>query len=399
MSQANAIVIIAGASLGLGPAGSAAAQPGEDRAHQAELVRAAGAATDTRDSLSPTLFGEIQVRYTATSRKDATDRMGVPDNDITHGFTNQRTKIGALGGNEQWRYRVNGGFGRDGGGFVLADAFVDYVVNDQWEVRAGQFKLPIFYEESMASGSQLAADRSYANEIYNQDRSQGVMVTWDDGRNLRAQVAVSDGINTDNTDFNSSMEADYGISARIDRRDGDWAELNDFTSELDGRQAIRFGAFAFYQDGGATGGFGFDNQLLIVGADAQWERDGWSAFASLAWVHLEAEFGDRTDDYAIVLQGARRFAPADEVFARASTVLADSRTTGGGGDRELEEQVELLAGYNHYFDGHSTKLTVDAAVFLEPTNETLTPSDTALGLLPATGDPQVVLRAQLQILY
>lgn len=397
MSQAKAIVIIAGASFGLGHAAPVRAQSDERRAYQADLMHAAGAA-DTRDGLSPTLFGQFQIRYTATSRKDATNRMGAPDNDVTHGFTNQRTKIGAFGGNDQWRYRANGGFGRDGGGFLLEDAFVEYLVNDRWEVRAGQFKLPIFYEESMSSGSQLAADRSYANEIYNQDRSQGIMATWDDGRNLRAQVALSDGVNTDNTDFNSSMEVDYGISARIDRRDGDWAELDDFTSELGGRQAIRFGAFAHYQDGGATGGFGLDNQLLIVGADAQWERDGWSAFASLAWVHLELEFGDRTDDYPIVLQGARRFAPADEVFARISTVLADSRTTAGG-DRDLEDQLELLVGYNHYFDGHAARLTVDAAAFLEPTNETLTPSDTALGLLPAAGDPQVVLRAQLQILY
>src|SRR5690606_3540842 len=117
----------------------------------------------------------------------------------------------------------------------------DYTLNDDWMLTVGQFKLPLFYEESMSSSKQLAADRSMANEMFNQDRSQGLMATWDNGENFRLQLAASDGIMTANTDFNSAAEADYGFSARVDWKDGDWRDLEDFTSEANGNQALRIG--------------------------------------------------------------------------------------------------------------------------------------------------------------
>ncbi len=405
MSGTKAIAVIAGATLGLGHAALAQTDIDQSRAYQAELARGVDARSSyAQGDLSPTLFGMIQIRYTANSRDGATTAGGAADEDFTHGFSNRRTKIGAFGGNDQWRYRVNGGFHRDGGAFALEDAFVDYVVNDSWELRAGQFKLPLFYEESMSSGKQLAADRSYANEAANQGRSQGIMGTWDNGENFRVQVAASDGIQTANTDFNSMMEADWGFTGRVDWKDGSWTDLADFTSEANGNQAIRVGAFAHFQDGGSTGGPTADAQAWIGGVDAQWESNGWSAFGSVAWIHTDITMmgsSVEADDIAVVLQGAYRFDQQDEIFVRGSTVIVDDR-----GGTDIDDQIELLGGYNHYFDGHATKFTVDAGIYMEPTNDTavgLFPpavgTNTALGVLPADGDPQIVLRAQLQLLY
>ena len=390
MSGTKAIAVIAGASLGLAHGALAQSQVDQSRAYQAEMMRDADARSSyAQGDLSPTLFGQIQIRYTANSRDDA----GL-DEEFTHGFSNRRTKIGARGGNDQWAYKVNGGFSRAGGGFSLEDAFVDYTVNENWMVKVGQFKLPLFYEESMSSKRQLAADRSLSNEMFNQDRSQGIMATWDNLENFRVQVAASDGVATANTDFDSDSEADYGFSGRVDWKDGDWRDLDDFTSEPNGNQALRVGVFGHFQDGGSTGGFTEDVQVWVGGVDAQWEKAGWSAFASAAWIHSDVDMGDEADDFAFVLQGGYRFDQQDEVFARGSVVLLDDRT-----GFDLEDQIELLVGYNHYFDGHATKFTVDAGVFLEPTNDTLLPRDTSVGILPAAGDPQFVVRAQLQVLF
>src|SRR5690606_26552436 len=149
-----------------------------------------------------------------------------------------------------------------------------------------------------------------------------------------------------------------------------------------------------FQDGGSTGGFTMENQIWALGVDGQWESAGWSAFGSVAWIHSDFEAGDEADDIAIVLQGAYRFDQQDEIFARGSVLLLDDRD-----GSNIEDQYEILVGYNHYFDGHATKFTLDAGVFLEPSNETAVPENTRVGILPADGDPQIVLRAQLQLLF
>src|SRR5690606_2993679 len=137
-----------------------------------------------------------------------------------------------------------------------------------------------------------------------------------------------------------------------------------------------------------------DDQLWILGVDGQWESNGWSAFGSVAWIHTEPDMGDEADDIAIVLQGAYRFDQADEVFARGSVVILDDRE-----GLDADDQIELLIGYNHYFDGHATKFTADAGIFLEPSNNTVVPQNTAVGILPDNGDPQIALRLQLQVLF
>lgn len=391
MSGTKSIAVIAGATLGLASGALAQSEVDQSRALQAEMIQDAGArASYAQGDLSPTVFGQIQIRYTLNNRDDPAN----DDEEFTHGFSNRRTKLGVRGGNDQWGYRVNGGFSSAGGGFALEDAWVDYAVNESWTVTVGQFKLPAFYEESVSSSKQLAADRSLANEMFNQGRSQGIMATWDNGENFRVQLAFSDGFQTANTDFNSAAEADFGLTGRVDWKDGDWMDLEDFTSEANGNQALRIGGFGHYEDGGSTGGFTMDDQLWILGIDGQWESNGWSAFGSVAWAHSEPDMGDEADDIAIVAQGAYRFDQADEIFARGSVVLLDDRDS-----FDAEDQIELLVGYNHYFDGHATKFTVDAGVFLEPSTDTVVRENTAVGILPDNGDPQIAIRAQLQVLF
>lgn len=394
MSRTKTIAVIAGATLGLGHAALAQSDLDQSRAYQAEVMRD----TDARSSyaqgdLAPTFWGQLQIRYTANIRSEEP----AGEESFTHGFSNRRTKLGAKGGNDEWSYRVNGAFGRGDGIFELEDAYVDYMLNDNWELRFGQFKLPLFYEESISSSKQLAADRSLANEYANQGRSQGIMGTWDNGDNFRGQIAFSDGAQTANTDFDSGMEADYAFTGRIDWKDGDWADLEDFTSEANGNQAIRVGGFGHWQDGGSTGASGGstpDTQVLVLGVDAQWESNGWNAFGSVAWISTDDSASDeKTDDLSFVLQGGWRFDETGEVFVRGSYVALDDRP----GDPD--DPIEILIGYNRYLDGHNAKFTMDVGYFPFENAGGPVNRDTSTGILPDTDSGQIAVRAQLQVLF
>ena len=392
MSRTKTIAVLAGATLGLGQ-WATAQDADQNRAYQAELMRD----TDARSSyaqgdMAPMFWGQIQVRYTANIRSEEP----TGEESFTHGFSNRRTKLGAKGGNDEWSYKVNGAFSSGDGIFDLEDAYVDYMLNDQWDLRFGQFKLPLFYEESMSSSKMLAADRSLANEFANQDRSQGIMGTWDNGDNFRGQLALSDGAQTANTDYNSIGEADYAFTGRIDWKDGDWADLEDFTSELNGNQALRIGGFGHWQDGGSTGASGGatdEVQVLVAGIDGQWESNGWNAFGSVAWISTDPDAGEKTDDLAVVLQGGWRFDETGEVFVRGSYVALDDRP----GDPD--DLIEILIGYNRYMDGHNAKFTLDAGYFPFENADGPASRNTAVGLEPDTDSGQIAVRAQFQLLF
>ena len=208
-------------------------------------------------------FVQTQLRYVVNSR----DMVGPMEEDTATGFQARRTKVGVEGEVERFTYRVNGAFDRDGGAFVLEDAFFAWELDDNWSGQAGQFKLPFLREESISSTKQLAAERSITNEFFNQDRSQGIMFTFTD-ENFRFFGAFSDGFGTANSDFTSGAEADYAFTARGDWKDeGDWTAFEDFTN-LGGTDAGMVGVAGHWQDGGSTFGT-MDTQLFALTADWQ----------------------------------------------------------------------------------------------------------------------------------
>ncbi|MFG0285762.1 MAG: porin [Phycisphaerales bacterium JB039] len=371
--------------------GVIAAEPAssERRAMEAELLR--GAASQAAQAVAgPTLFGHMQVRYTANLR----DAPPPGEEDFTQGFSMRAVRLGARGGSGDLSYFVLGDVGKATGVVILLDAYADWRLSEAWSLRAGQFKLPLVYEENVSDTKQLAADRSLATQTFNQDRSQGLQATYDNGDDFRGRLAFSSGIATKNTDFDSPVKADYAFSGRVDwKPSGPWSALDDFTSEKDGAQALRFGLFGHWQDGGSTGTTA-DTALGAAGADVQWERAGWNAFGAVTWAHTEPETGPSADDLFLTGHAGYRINAGNEVFARVSASIADDRS-----GLDPEDIPEILVGYNHYFDGQSAKLTLDAGLFTAPTTETLRPSDTEVGILPDEGDPQFVFRAQFQVVF
>lgn len=339
----------------------------------------------------PTIFGGIQTWFVADWRNDAPG----DEDDVTHGFIMRRVKLGVEKQHGDLRYRVNGLFSRGSDEIFLEDAWVGMEAGD-FLIRAGQFKLPFVYEESVLWHNQLSAERSFTAEFFGQRYSQGVEFLYNPSSDFRAKFAFSDGLRTANSDFDARGEADYALTARGDwMLRGDWDEVDDFTSEYGGDEALRIGVSGHHQVAGRTGGFTSRTDIFAGTVDAQWERNGLSLFGALIVLYADAK-DQRFDltDLGFVGQGSYRYDRRNEIFGRFEALITDDRPSSLS-----EDQIILTGGYNHYLDGAGAKFTAEVMYLATETSQTLVTGSTRQGFLIDEGAPQIVLRLAVQFLF
>lgn len=345
--------------------------------------------------------GQIQFRYTATFR-DAEE----PDEDLINGFSMRRAKLEFSGSVlSDWDYKIVGAFDRDGGAFELEDAILSRAFENGLVLTWGQFKLPFLREESISSKSQLAADRSVVNEVFNQDRSQGIQLGHA-GDAFRLSGAVSDGFNTDNTAYYSPDEADVALTARADFKFGEaaWKTFDDFTSFREGATGGVVGAAVHWETAGSTGNtdtFGgseaADMDMLSYTLDASYEGGGWNVFGAFVGRSIDPDGGDSFDDFGAVVQGGVFVSDKTELFARWDAVFPDDARSSG------DEFHTLTFGANHYFlpGSHAAKLTADLQWFLDDQagSSSIVRGNEGIGLAPSAEDGEISLRLQMQLLF
>jgi len=356
--------------------------------------------TDGDGDFTLRVNGQLQFRYVANFTNSDNDYQygearssALVDNpDYTGGFETRRTKFGFSGNVKSFDYKIVTAFDADGE-FSLQDAWVAHDL-DGMNVRFGQFKLPFMREENVSSGKQLAAERSVVNEIFNQDRSQGVQLTLGGDDALRFVVAFSDGFDTDNTEYDSSRESDYAFTGRVDfLQSGNWGQFEDFSSQRGDDFGLLIGGAAHYQEGGETGGTE-DAQLFTYTADVSVDSNGLSLFASGVW-RLEEEFGEKFEDYGLVGQAGFMLTDTDEIFGRWDSVYVDE-------DRGFmrDDYSFLTVGYNKYFYGHAAKFTLDAVMPLNDVDglDSMT-GFSGMGMMSNMEEGEVALRGQFQLLF
>lgn len=339
--------------------------------------------------------GMMQFRYVLNFRDEPTDT----DEDVTNGFQLRRTRLEFAGNviNKDTTFLVQTDFNRSGGTATVLDAWVRHALNESWGLRFGQFKLPLLREELVSGKRMLAADRSITNGVFTQARSQGVQIEYD-GDRARFAAAFSDGLNTLNTDFDSSSEADYALTGRVDVRfAGDWKQFADFTSWRGSDFAAMLGAAAHWQGGGSTGGT-TDTDVLEYTVDLSLEGNGWNAFGAFIGRNTDPSGGEEADDFGVVVQGGVFLTQKTELFARYDVVIPDDNR--GSGDEDFST---VTVGVNHYFveKSHAAKFTADLLYFLDAQADSsaLVGRSTGVGLLPDAEDGQVAARFQFQLLF
>lgn len=349
---------------------------------------------DGNFTLNPNL--QLQFRWLVNAYKEDEDITGDDDNEIDDGFEVRRAKFGFQGNmfTPDLQYVFVWATDRDGGSVNLEDAFVRYQFADAWAVRAGQYKDPVHHEELVSSKRQLAVDRSLVNEDLGggeTDRVQGIHLIYDDGGNIRAEVGYHDGSNTDNTNFQDTNGADFGISGRAEWMvSGDnWRAYEDFTAMGNDSDIFVLGAGGDWTQSG-------DVDVYLHTIDAQWENSaGLGIYAAYLGALVDMgdnAFGDDTlYDMGFLLQAAYMLNEQWEIFGRYDvTILDDDRVASGAEDTFNEFTV----GVNYYLKGHAAKITVDG--FWLPDGAPIT--NDGIGVLDSGDEDQFGLRAQFQLL-
>ncbi len=340
-------------------------------------------------------FGmDVQFRYFAAFRSGHGEA-----NEF--GFQARRTRLDFRGQVvEGLGFRVLFASDRADGTFTPDYAYVRHEWGP-WRLRWGIFKVPFMREEDVSATAQLAVDRSLVNEIFNQDFAELVELTWM-GESWRFAGAFSDGFGSITTFIDEDKpgafedgESEWALTGRAEWKPvGEWSALRDFTSTPGSETTILLGAAAHWESGDASDGRGSYHGLSVTG-DVSLEGDGWNAFASVVWRHIDAQGGDpTTDDLGIVVQGGAFLPGTDvELFGRYDVYLPDP-------DEEGDDPFNTVTlGGNWYVHGQSFKLTVDVQWFIDDVSGTDFRSlsrSTGIGFLSSDDPNEVVIRTQIQ---
>jgi len=335
------------------------------------------------------LNAHVQVRYVASHRHDAP-----PDDDDTiNGFEVTRTRLVFEG--HVWEptygYRIVGRFEPDADVFRLDEALIRVRASDELTITLGQFKLPFLREELVESPYLLAIERSLVNEAFNQDYAQGVQLTWRDER-VRLAAAFSDGFGSQNTGVVSTPVSEYAFTGRAELLfTGTWAQLDDHSviPVEEREQAVLLGAAAHYQvdDYGTTD---VEAERFTWTADVSAAYDGWSFFAAFVANHRWAEGSNDIDQYGAVAQTGVFVTRTEQVFVRGEW---------GDDDGDADQLMLFTAGVHHFSHPTALRLSVDAGYAFGDVSATWAAPITGWRETTIGEDGQIVLRAQMQLLF
>lgn len=342
--------------------------------------------------------GMLQFRYFMNFRSDDNT---VGSDDFESGFQTQNTKLRFSGNivDAKWIYNIETNFQHDGGGAVLEDAFFGYKLSPELLVLAGQVKAPVLREWMVDDRHQLAAGRSITQQAFNHGRSQAVALAYT-GADVMAVGVFSDGAGSANTDFTSTVEADWSFSGRLGWKfAGAWSAFDDFTSFKGSKLAGMLGGAVHYQGSANTQNpADTDTKVLLYTVDAQVEGDGWNLFGAFIGRNIEQRASgsdSNVDDFGVVIQGGLFLDQTNELFARYDIVIPDDNRAGSP-----DPFSTVTAGWNHYFAGHAAKFTFDAQYAFDAITDTAAvPTDTETGLLGDSSTGEIILRAQFQLLF
>lgn len=342
--------------------------------------------------------GQMQVRFVYNNQDDTASDAN------RWGFENRRTKLRFFGHavDPSWQYLVLGAFEREGGSFVLDEAFITKDLGNGLKIRAGQFKAPFLREELVSSARQLAVERSLLNEEFNQDRVQGIEASWR-GDRFGFAGAFSEGFypsgsGTDNTPWQLE-DTEYAFTGRGEFLiSGDWKDMDDFSGWRGGGNAVMIGAAAHYQvdEYGTPGPNPFSGsttevQALHLTADATAKFDGIGLYGALVYRDLDGGAALDVEQFGFVIQGSIFLTDEWEAFARYE--WADADTAG------VDDLSVITVGANRYFAKHNLKWQTDIGFGLNPVASIWSTSSAGWRTDPADEDGQFVLRSQIQLLF
>lgn len=366
LAQISAITIAA--SAGLATAGSL----NLDRAYANELRSDAGAYSVLNSQNSTvTVSAAARFGYGINLR----DNSGFADSDdeTTVGFGFQDVEVRVSGQvTDSISATVSFDFGPDENAFIgasfdddaeadgvnLEDAYADWMVNDGFTLRIGQFIQAYSAGRSISEYHMMGAFRSSAQSLLGDNGySQGIEAHFG-GDTWGAAVGFSDGPRSANSAFNSEGEADYAFNGRFDfYSDTDKARFDDRAAWRGQSAGWRIGAGGFWASFGDTNPSDDDNnEIYGLTVDGAYEADGWGVNAAFFFQSVDVAGGGSDDNFGGEIGANLFFNDQFEGFARYDIVVFDEDFVGN------EDTFQAItAGVNYYFvpESHAAKFTAE----------------------------------------
>lgn len=234
---------------------------------------------------------------------------------------------------------------------------------------------------------------------------QGAAVGYDNNGPLRAELALTDGLRSANTNFQdfpaSGIQADWGVAGRVDwKLMGDWKQYNSFSAQGSKDALLVLGAGVDYTEAGDT------RQLSHV-IDIQYDAPcGLSAYAAYLGRYVENNGGlpgsnggavgnvTTHDTYDATVRAQIGYVTAShwEPFARYEFIHFDPDGLAAG--TKNHDVHEFTAGLNYYLHGQRAKFTMDVSYLPEGSPV----ADDSSGVLVNDGSDEFVFRAQFQLI-
>ncbi len=358
------------------------------------------------------LNGQLQVRYIWNNR----DGGGSSIDEDQFGFQVRRAKLQgkghigdpkigytfSLAGDRDESGKDDDGDPEDFGGVIVEDYYLNYTFDNGWMVQAGRWKQPFARENIMSSSRQMAVERGLVLEMFNVDRSEGIMAQYK-GDNIQFAASFNDGIDAQGSDFDTGNNmVDYGITARFDYMAmGEWDQMKDYASWSGEPQALFLGAAVHYQLGESDTPRLDDTSVLLLTGDVLYENDGLSLSGAVYYSDIDLDVMD-FQHWGAQAQIAYNIDDEFEPFFRYEFIALDDAVPG-----LVDDEINLITlGLNWYQKKHNAKFTVDVVFVLDHIDDdaasyTMLDPSTGLGLLDDTGDEdgQFAFRAQYQLAF
>jgi hypothetical protein len=349
-------------------------------------------------------FFQFQPRYEASYA----DKAKVDGNGSTsNGFEIRRMKFGADGNvfSKDLTFKFQWFTDQDGGGVALQDAWVKYVINGgPWAVRGGQFQDPYAHESLVGGRKLLSVERSYIGDILGNGDNyvQGITGIYDPNSNWRVEGGFTDGIGSQNTDFQNFPVngAGYGLAGRFEYQmiGSGFKGYDQFTALNQTEDSLVFGVGTDYTETGS-------NQSVNGTIDASYQNTtGLSLYAAALGRYAKVKAGtfdaegdemhNYGFDYGIFAQAGYLFNPQWEVFGRYGYNYIGSITAEGIGHDIKKNVNEITAGVNYYIHGQACKISADVTYL--PNGAPI--ADLGAGVQANTGATEVIGRVQFQLL-
>lgn len=337
---------------------------------------------------------QFQFRTVTNYREDG---KGGDESDIENGFEIRRLKFGVDGNafTPDLTYNFLWATSSSGGGVVIEQAWVRYMLGDQWAIRGGQIVNPVFHEQTVSSRRQLTADRSLVNQLITgagEAFSQAVSLQYGpkDGA-LFVEAGVEDGFISGNTDFadpTAGGSNNFGVFARVNIfAMGDRAAYDDFTAFNNKNDLLVIGLGGDWTQTG-------DTDALLHTVDLQWENtNGLGVYVAYYgnYIRTNETGADDVYNWGALAQVGYMINDRWEIFGRFDYTDLDDAGLAAGSEDSFSE---ITLGANWYVGGgHGAKFTVDVTYLPDGA-----PTDVrGLGIL-ANDDAEFMVRGQFQLL-